>query len=116
MQLRIVSADGDGDPVVSLYGWLCRDPDVGATTTLSLDGCADESGGLCTGLEEINLGVRNSLPAVSGVLAALSRWRSSRPWAPELNVEASTTTIVVASDDPATLQAAAERLLATASR
>jgi hypothetical protein len=112
MQLRIVAADGDADPVVSLYGWLCRDPDVGARATLSLDGCADESGGLCTGFEEINVGVSNSLPAVSAVLDALSRWRSTRSWAPPLNVEASTTTIVVASDDPAELRVAAEQLLA----
>jgi hypothetical protein len=116
MHLRIVSADGDADPVVSLYGWLCRDPDVGATATLSLDGCADESGGLCTGLEEINVGVSNSLPAVSAVLDALSRWRSTRPWAPNLNVEASTMTIVVASGDPAALRVSAEQLLAAAVR
>lgn len=116
MQLRIVSADGDADPVVSLYGWLCRDPDIGAMATLSLDGCADESGGLCTGLEEINLGVSNSVTSVSAVLAAVSRWRSSRPWAPELNVETSTTRIVVASDDPVALREAAEQLLTATTR
>jgi hypothetical protein len=116
MRLRIVSADGDADPVVALYSWLCQDPDVAATATLSLDGCADEFGGMCSGNEEINVGVSNSLPAVSAVLAAVSRWRSTRSWAPELNVEARTTMIVVASDDPVALRVSAERLLAAAPR
>ena len=116
MRLRIVSADGDADPVVALYGWLCREPEIGASATLSLDGCADEFGGMCSGREEINVGVAKSLPAVSTILTALSRWRSTRPWAPELNVEGTTTTIVVASDDPVALQEAAERLVAAVPR
>ena len=116
MHLRIVSADGDSDPVVALYHWLCRDPDIGATATVSLDGCADEFGGMCSGAEEINVGVANSLAAVSAFLAALARWRSTRSWAPELGVEASTAMTVISSDDPAALQDAAERLLAAATR
>ena len=112
MQLKIVSADGNADHVVSLYRWLSQDPGVGATATMSLDGCADESGGMCTGNEEINLVVANSLPAVSGVLAAVSHWRSTRSRGAELNVEASTAVIPVPSDDDAALTVAAEQLLA----
>lgn len=116
MRLKIASADGDADPVVALYRWLCQDPDIAANATLSLDGCADEFGGMCAGREEINVGVSNSLPAVSAVLTAVSRWRSTRSWAPELNVEARMTTIVVPSEDPVALREAAEQLLAAAPR
>jgi hypothetical protein len=112
MRLKIVSADGNADEVVSLYRWLSMDPGVGSTATMSLDGCADESGGMCTGNEEINVVVANSLTAVSGFLGAVSHWRSTRSRGAELNIEASTTVIAVGSEDPDELQGAAEQLLA----
>lgn len=116
MQLKIVSADGDADPVVALFEWMCRDPEVTSTATLSLDGCADEYGGMCTGKEEINLGVASALPAVTTILTALSRWRSTRSWAPELTVESTTAMVVVDSDDPDELRESSEQLLAAAVR
>ena len=114
--LRVSVPDGkDCGELAALYEWLSLDPDVGHAAVLSLKPAASRSRAVASGVVVINVVLSDSIAALSAVgalVAAVSRWRTSRPWAPVVQIESVTVAVTVSAADPEVLRQLAARLSA----
>lgn len=99
--------------IASLYEWLSLDRDVSRLGVLSLEPAASRSRTMDSGVDVIKVVLPNSIAAVSAaaaVMAAVARWRTSRPSAPVVQIESVTATVTLSDTDPEALRHLAARL------